>query len=96
MTANVFCTARDEVRATRLIDEMCHAGFKLTQCSMFVPEHAVAGGFGPATLRERGVSNESPPAPGSFCELLYDSMTWYWHRAEVWAAAWQQGNSALC
>ena len=71
MTANVFCTARDEVRATRLIDELRQAGFTLTQLSVFVPEHAVAGGFRPATIPQREGTNESPPAAGSFCELLY-------------------------
>ncbi len=71
MTANVFCTARDEVRATRLIDEMRQAGFKLTQFSMFVPEHAVAGGFRPASVPQPEGANEGPPAPGSFCELVY-------------------------
>jgi hypothetical protein len=71
MTANVFCTARDEVRATRLIDEMRQAGFELTQFSMFVPERAVTGGFRPATLPQREGMNQSPPTAGSFCELLY-------------------------
>jgi hypothetical protein len=71
MTTNVYCTARDEVRATRLIDEMRQAAFTLTQFSIFVPEHAVAGGFRPATMPQRQETKESPPAPGSFCELLY-------------------------
>jgi hypothetical protein len=71
MTANVFCTARDEVRATRLFDEMSQAGFTPAQFSVFVPEHAVAGGFRPTTVPKPQGTDESPPAPGSFCELLY-------------------------
>lgn len=71
MTANVFCTARDEVRATRLIDEMRQAGFNLTQFSMLVPERAVAGGFRTAKVPEREGTNESAPALASFCELVH-------------------------
>ena len=43
MTANVFCTARDEVRAVRLLDELEEAGFATEQVSMVIPQRAITG-----------------------------------------------------
>ena len=43
----VICTARDEVKAARILDDLRHAGFSDTRISVLVPEMAVAGGFVP-------------------------------------------------
>jgi hypothetical protein len=47
MTANVFCTARDEVRAVRLLDELEEAGFNPQQISMVVPQRALSDSLFP-------------------------------------------------
>lgn len=71
MTANVCCTARDEVRATRLLDELTQAGFPIGEVSALVPEQAVAGGFGPIPPGAGKEQARAQCRPGSICEQLY-------------------------
>ena len=69
MTADVFCTARDEVRAVRILNEIEEAGFGREQLSLVVMEGAVTGGLFPARNgREDRLDEKTDRSP--LCDML--------------------------
>ena len=73
---SVFCTARDEVKAVRLLDELKAAEFSGAKISVLIPERAVRGGFVPAaTTAEREmtkVTRTNPNVLGGALESLLE------------------------
>lgn len=66
MSTTVFCLARDEVRAMRLLDELRAAGFQELKVSALVPEKALLRGF--AALDPAALVN--PEAKSSTSSVL--------------------------
>jgi hypothetical protein len=69
---SVFCIARDELKAVRILDDLKASGTPGETVSVLLPENAVVGGFGPATAAERqGMTGRGGLLGGSLRDLQH-------------------------
>jgi hypothetical protein len=76
MITNLFCLARDEVRAMRVLDDLRGHHFPEDGISVLVPERALVGGFGstlaPGAERSAGPAQDGQTAgPIVLCGMAH-------------------------